>query len=70
MNERQIIERYNNLTAIHRNPNACFVCGAVRKLINALVKGPNPTNIGGPIAGRGHGVCRPCVKGGEATALR
>lgn len=63
------IDRYNRLVAASE-PGRCFVCGRKRRTVNALVMGPNTTGDGGPIAGRGHGVCRPCIKAGEATALR
>ena len=67
--DQQIINRYNRLASL-RVPGSCFVCGMRRALVTALVQGPNTTDIGGPVAGRGHGVCRPCIKSGEATALR
>lgn len=65
----QTIDRYERLLALHTNPDACFTCGKVRRLVNALVAGPG-TAIGKAVAGRGHGVCRPCIKAGEATTLR
>jgi hypothetical protein len=67
--EQQTIDRYNRLAALHTDPDACFVCGKVRVLMTALVQGPGDA-IGKPVAGRGHGVCRLCIKAGEATALR
>jgi hypothetical protein len=66
MTEQKIIERYEHLAALHKNPDACFVCGKVRPLVNALLLGPGDA-IGKTIANRAHGVCRPCVKAGEAT---
>lgn len=61
-----IVKRYENLEAAHTNPLACFVCGRVVRLYTALVKGPNTTDVGGPMAWRGHGVCRTCIRNGEA----
>jgi hypothetical protein len=64
--EQQLIARYERLAALHVNPDACFICGKVRRLVNALVMGPGDA-VGKPVAGRGHGVCRPCIKAGEAV---
>ena len=71
--DQEIIRRYERLSAGHTNRDACFVCEKVRPTVNALVRGPwpymgieNPTGT----VGRGHGVCRPCIKSGEAVALR
>lgn len=66
---RLMTERYERLAAAAQ-PGRCFVCGRRRPTVNALVLGPNTTNVGGALAGRGHGVCRPCIKAGEAKALR
>lgn len=63
------IARYTRLVAANK-PGHCFTCGRKRPTVNALVLGPNTTDVGKPLAGRGHGVCRPCIKAGEATKLR
>lgn len=74
MSDADIIARYRKLEADAKvNGYAtCFTCGQMCARVSALVAGPNDNDVPNLplIVGRGHGVCRPCIRRGEASVPR